>query len=286
MLFGSVARGEADESSDIDLVAIYDDLDYSDRFDRKLELSRLVKAEIGYPVDVIVRDRPEWKMRTERVPTSFESRVDRYGLVLADQGVNGKVDWDKEMVLPTDGYGATIRRLREVISALRSLRLYLEPDDDEREARDTGDYEEALYLEIIRYEGACGQVHRAVESALKALIHVAGRRREIRGHDVEYLAARLVEPYRGEVSAMLSVVGARELTRWHEASRYTSDDPEYEPPEAEIIRRMATLACGIALYAIDQLDENDLEVSRVRKAVNSVSSQLDGYDLKTGDPRP
>ena len=79
LLFSLVARGEATEDSDIDLVAIYDDLDYADRFARKLELSRLVEAEIGYPADVIVRDRPEWRIRTERVPTSFESRVGRYG---------------------------------------------------------------------------------------------------------------------------------------------------------------------------------------------------------------
>ena len=41
MLFGSVARGEAAEDSDLDLVAIYDDLNYTERFARKQELSRL-----------------------------------------------------------------------------------------------------------------------------------------------------------------------------------------------------------------------------------------------------
>lgn len=54
MLFGSVARGEAAEDSDLDLVAIYDDLNYTERFARKQELSRLVEAEIGHPVDVLV----------------------------------------------------------------------------------------------------------------------------------------------------------------------------------------------------------------------------------------
>ena len=77
MLFGSVARGEATAGSDIDLVAIYDDLDYSERFARKQDLSRLAEAEVGCPVDVLVTDRPEWKVRTERVPTSLESRVAR-----------------------------------------------------------------------------------------------------------------------------------------------------------------------------------------------------------------
>lgn len=84
---------------------------------------------------------------------------------------------------------------------------------------------------------------------------------------------------------MLSVVGARELTRWHESSRYTPDDRGYEPPQAEIVRRMATLACDIALYATDQIDENHLEVQRVRRAAKSVSRQLEGYDPETGHPR-
>ena len=45
---------------------------------------------------------------------------------------------------------------------------------------------------------------------------------------------------------------------------------------------MATLACDIALYATDQIDENHLEVQRVRRVANSISGQLDGYDLETG----
>ncbi len=75
LLFGSVARGEASEESDIDLVAIYDDLDYEERFARKRELSKLARETIGCPVDVLVTDRPEWKIRTQEVVTSLESRI-------------------------------------------------------------------------------------------------------------------------------------------------------------------------------------------------------------------
>ena len=224
LLFGSVAREEATKDSDVDLVAIYDDLDYSERFAHERELSRLVEAEIGHPVDVLVTDRPEWRVRSENVGTSLERRAVGYGVVLADQGV-GEVDWDKEMVLPTSSYEATVRRLREVSSALRALHMFLKPDDDEQEARRSGDNDEALYLQVIRFEGACGQVQRAVESAIKALVHAAGRQRELRGHDIGDLSAKLVEPYRAEINARLSLVGADELTRWHEDSRYTPDQP-------------------------------------------------------------
>ena len=211
MLLGSVARTEADEDSDIDLVAIYDDLEYSERFARKQELSRPAQAEIGHPVDVLVTDRLEWKVRTGNVVTSLESREAGYGVVLADQGV-GEVDWDKTMVLPTNGYEEALRSLREVSKALTALGMFLKPDDVERAANESGDDEESLYLQGIRFEGACGQAQRAVESAIKALIHLAGHPRELRGHDIGKLCSQLVEPDRSAVASRIAAVGSDRLT--------------------------------------------------------------------------
>ena len=71
LLFGSVARGEDHLHSDIDLMVIYDNLDYAVRQDLTMELERLARAEVDCPVDVHLTDRPEWKMRTEQVVTSF-----------------------------------------------------------------------------------------------------------------------------------------------------------------------------------------------------------------------
>ena len=284
ILFGSVARGEAAEDSDIDLVAIYDDLDYADRFARKRELSRLVGTAVGHPVDVLVTDRPEWKVRTEEVPTSLESRVAHYGLVLADRSV-GEVCWDKEMVLPTNGHEAALRRVREVSSALRRLKLFLKPDDPELEARESGDSEEALYLQTIRFEGACGQVQRGVESAMKALVHLAGRRRELRGHDIGKLCSELVEPYRSEVGARIATVGAETFTRWHEYSRYAPDQPAREPLTGQLVRAMAEVACGVAIYTVEQIDASRPEALRVQQAATAVVDRLRGYDLETGTPR-
>lgn len=75
VLFGSAARGDATERSDIDLAAIYGDLDYGTRSERVKELSSLASAAAGYPVEVFVTDRPEWKVCTEQVRTSFEGRL-------------------------------------------------------------------------------------------------------------------------------------------------------------------------------------------------------------------
>lgn len=138
ILFGSVARRESSEDSDVDLVAIYDDVDYSERFEREQELSRLAEAEIGHPVDVLVTDRPEWRVRTGNVPTCLERHVAGYGVVLADRGA-GEVDWGKEMVLPISGREAALRRLSEVSSGLRTLDMFLTPGGAEQEARRSGE---------------------------------------------------------------------------------------------------------------------------------------------------
>lgn len=55
-LFGSVARGESAEDSDIGLVNVCADLDCAWRWDRGQESARLGERAAGWPVDVVVTD--------------------------------------------------------------------------------------------------------------------------------------------------------------------------------------------------------------------------------------
>ena len=98
VLFGSVARGDATEHSDIDLMAIYDDLDYADRWERRRALKPLAEKAAGHSVDVVVTDRPEWKVRTTQVYTSFENRAARHGLILADRPPQGAINWTLSLI--------------------------------------------------------------------------------------------------------------------------------------------------------------------------------------------
>ncbi|WP_419842812.1 nucleotidyltransferase family protein [Candidatus Poriferisodalis sp.] len=95
LLFGSLARGEACEGSDIDLVAVFDDLgDYRTRRDLRLELLDVAEAVAGCAVDLRVTDRAEWRLRCERVSNSFERHVSSDVVALVDLPA-GDVDWDK-----------------------------------------------------------------------------------------------------------------------------------------------------------------------------------------------
>lgn len=281
MLFGSVASGDATQHSDIDLVAIYDDLDYRHRDTKRRELTTRVEHVVGYEVDVVVTDWPEWKLRSENLLTSLESRVARDGVVLIDKGV-GQADWEKQMVIPTNGYEATVRRVREVAGALTTLHMCLIPGEMEREARSAGISERTLFLTVLRFEGTCGQVQRTVESTIKALAHVAGRRRALYGHDIAKLCGELVEPYRGEITARIAMVGAEVITRWHQDARYTSQHVLDDLLTPERVRELARVACKVASYMVDQLDDSVPIVSDVHDAVEMVEQYLDRYDPETG----
>ena len=110
LLFGSVARGDAHRYSDLDLMVIYDDLDYYRRHEITARLARLASSTVECAVDIHVTDWPEWKMRTEKVRTSFESRVKRQGMVLVENQP-AKVDWEKEMVMPRSDYEESVETI-------------------------------------------------------------------------------------------------------------------------------------------------------------------------------
>ena len=281
VLFGSVVRGEATEASDIDLVAIYDDIDYRERRTVEVRLSALARETVGHPVDVLVRDRPEWKVRTEQVRTSLENRVAREGVVLADRGA-GEVDWNKEMALPTSDYQEAVRRLREVSKALTTLGRELRPGDSESAEREGGDPDEALYMFVVRMENACGQVQRVVESAVKALVHAGGRERYLRGHDINRLCEALVAPYAGGIRQRMDEDTADEITRWQELSRYEPEEPQAAEDIVDVVPRLAGVACSVASYTVAQFDRDDAYVRRIRRAVVDIERRLIGYDLESG----
>ena len=137
LLFGSVARGEAHHHSDIDLMVIYDDLDYGERREITSRLARLAGSTVECPVDIHVTDRPEWKMRTEQVRTSFESRVQKQGMVLVDnQPV--RVDWEKEMVMPRSDFEEAVERLSHMDRALINMAHSFTPSFSQRQLEEEG----------------------------------------------------------------------------------------------------------------------------------------------------
>ena len=66
LLFGSVAQGDPNLESDIDLVAVFDDLgDYRRRQNIETQARRAVEDACGWASDILITDRVEWSVRSK-----------------------------------------------------------------------------------------------------------------------------------------------------------------------------------------------------------------------------
>ncbi len=281
LLFGSVARGEAHRHSDIDLMVVLDDLDYGVREDLAMELGRLASAEVGCSVDVHLTDRPEWKMRTERVVTSFESRVRGDAVVLVDREP-GEVDWDKEGVMPESDYEEAVERLRQVGNALVAFQGHLVPAPYQRLMEQTGQEMEAFAVYEQRLALGCAAGHLTVETAVKSLIHLAAApESQPWGHAIDKLLPQLPEPHRSEIETRLAPVGAEDLQKWQERARYE----RFVKPTAEVFTAIAKAACSVALYTADQFPPGPDVTTPVWRKVSFIEEIIASRDLYTGRHR-
>ena len=175
LLFGSVASGAATPASDIDLVAIYADLDYSQRASRRQALEAAAAAAAApWPVQVHVTDRPEWRARIDNVPTSLERRIHASAVAVAAATERAPVNWNKEMVLP----------MSDAHEALRQFDHWVLPRLSELEAathRGTQEVDPALAPPVAerarleRMVRICTTAAITAETTLKALAVLHGR---------------------------------------------------------------------------------------------------------------
>jgi uncharacterized protein len=79
ILFGSYARGDATENSDVDLLVVLDDP--GPRGQRSAPILRMLAERYELPVDVIVRSRAGFA-RWKQVPGSLAHQVSLEGVTL------------------------------------------------------------------------------------------------------------------------------------------------------------------------------------------------------------
>ena len=89
ILFGSYAKGTADENSDIDLVVILDNNDvaktYNERLKKKLYINKLVR-KINYKIalDILVYSREEYKI-IKNYGNYFIDEIEKTGKILYEK---------------------------------------------------------------------------------------------------------------------------------------------------------------------------------------------------------
>ena len=285
VLFGSVARGEATERSDIDLVAIYDEIDYSNRGHIADRLTTAAAAAAGYPVDVLVTDWPEWRMRTTRVRTSLEARARRSGLVLVDRDPGNAVEWNKEMVMPDSDYEEGLYRLNLTRRQVTQLEPSLTRSPAERYATERGDAVTKTLAEIDRMLLLGGRAHSVTENAIKALIHVTrNTAAEQWGHNIAELCGQLPLQTRKSVQRLMHPLTPDAITPWHRWERYHRRGQDADP-DAGVIGPLVHAACRVATYAASHFG-HEATARLIRETVARIDLHLTSYDLASGEQLP
>ncbi|WP_419856255.1 nucleotidyltransferase domain-containing protein [Candidatus Poriferisodalis sp.] len=280
LLYGSVARGQGCEHSDIDLVAIYDDLgDYRGRRGRRCDLERRAGDAAGHRVDVMVTDAPEWAVRTTKVPCSVEARIASYAVELAEAGHRQDIDWDKEIGLPADPTAELQHRLTDMTNAVAALTDWLRPTARESAAAEDGDRDELAFHEDRRWMRAMGEVHMVIECAAKATHVAALGKAAPYDHRIDVLIDSQPIAVRGAFrdAAQDSGIDLGALHVWRSAAAYSADLPE-EHFDEESLRAHATAALQIAAHAADHCRGHDLPevaLDRHGREITALRAALD-----------
>ena len=260
LLFGSVADGTARAGSDIDLVAVFDDIDYEERYPRRWRLEAKCAVAAGVPVEVHVTDWPEWRHRTGKVRSSFEAAIACRQRTLFEQAPPpGAVRWDKEIGMPDSDLAEAVQRLGDVAQSLREMTDACRPSENETSIVDGREQVDA-WVRTGRLRGLCADASMTIENSLKAWSALNGAPSE-RTHSVARLldAAR---PLPDAFEAALAPLQANtmrpsreaydDITGWRVGGTYSSALPQATPERTE---RLARLLTGVALTAAEAIRE-------------------------------
>ena len=172
LVYGSVARGRAGPHSDIDLVAVDADLDYSSRWKRSSRLENIAYSACGFRTEVFATDEPEWRIRTTEVLSSFEAHIASYAIeIAASSDASGVVDWDKPIGRPHSDTAELADRLEIATNRIIALQLRAHPTRRELEL-DASDPEHAEFGRRVRHMSILADSYQAIFAAARVM-HVA-----------------------------------------------------------------------------------------------------------------
>ena len=303
LLFGSVARGDATADSDIDLVAIFADVDYAERHARRRALEAAATAAAGVPVQVHVTDRPEWRWRTRRVCSSFEASVAAEAVTLADRDV-GEVRWDKEIGSAKTNDEEALDRLNDACGHFIALRSALRPDSDDTWMGRPLSPEEVVAAEHVRIRGLCVAAAGAIELTVKALRADAGGEGPI-NHHIRRLLPH-VGAHRAAVETALAPVRANtfpppsddpaaalpdfsDVGLLRQAGTYISEFPGVTSDRlADLAPRLCRAAVDVADVAVRRLASPSApapaRLSSFATSADRVREYLDVFSVLSGEP--
>lgn len=183
--------------------------------------------------------------------------------------------------MPTTNKGEAAARLDNALRALSGVHDRLTiglTEIDALEDRDPGYY---LFAMRNRLCTLCAHAHMAMETSLKALIHLGGVR-SARTHDLDRLLGALPAGPKDQLRGLFVEISPEQASNWREAGAYEYVDWSLENlvPHAY---HMVRTGIGLTRYAADLL--SGAEAARfVCKVAVRAEDRLDRWDLSADDP--
>ncbi len=298
-LYGSVAHGDPGPLSDIDLVALFADIDYRDRYQLTRRLEKAASEAIArrWPVQVFATDRPEWKARIERVPSSFEHRINALGLIpVGESALRGEVRWDKAMVRPMSDLEEALKTFdSDILDELRGMATFTVAYTLESAPDYPFELQEGARLG--RMVDVCSKAAMVIEKTIKnlAIWHsdpkptAADRRRA--GHDISACLELLPPGLRSEITDRLGEgnIDLATMSSWRVYGTYPDNVEVLRDTADRLAQRYVTAAVELAGILYSDLAAASVPGNDTLKTVttkwNKLTSEIASQDVRTGRTR-
>ena len=308
-LYGSVARGEATPESDVDLLIVFDDIDYAER---KRIASRCrsalddARSGIDHRVSVVVTDTREWSTRSELF-TSFERAIsaDLVDLHQSKEPVI-RMNKDKAMDKPTSDLDEAYKRLHEAWVAYDRANGSFLPRPKEIELHHDDPNEELSWYQYYRYVNIVTNIDMVLETSLKALHHTMRNAPPPKTHRLDALLNSLPDSIETEnVRNAISTLKVTNLppdtydkmdlkevyTNWRVHGTYDAEGIASDYLPASRVEAYLNAAENVAAILIRALEDRNSgknlsrhpEVKRYLDAVDEMRQLRRIHDLETGN---
>ena len=214
-LYGSVARGEAGLYSDIDLLAIFDGIDYAERKQiagRCRAAANFAPGSAGHRIRIIATDTAEWEIRSNLL-TSFERAIsdDLVELHQSDAPVdtlNGVDNMTDQPVCDLDEAYALVNVIRVAYDRANAA---FPPQQEELDLQETDPNDLLSWHQYDRYVTVVTHIDMVLGTSLKAIYHLVGYSPPPRSHRLAVLISSLPDTLEAEKAAQ--VISALQVNR-------------------------------------------------------------------------
>ena len=283
LLFGSVAQGDPNIESDLDLVAVFDDLgDYSRRHSIESEARKAVEDACGLTCDILATDRVEWSVRS-KLATTVEAEIAQSCRVLIDLPVVEPIDWDKRIRRPASDAQEAAAELRLAIRHMRVVCEYARGTRGEHDARKAGGVARIEAARYDRMRTLCERSHSAASAALRAYTKGVLRQRPSRGQGRGRFAAMLDQIPADKRSALQTAlrVPAGGVDAWEQKPGTSLASAVLESVTPSLAADMVENAVGCCAFAARSIDSALGPVQEARDLLEVVSATDVGSAIAT-----